>query len=281
MPDGLNVLVLLDAPRDVTHWAKQMLIRFTPGPQGRVAEIRVRYQEGPAAPGPQAPSLLDLLRKAPNGEPELLASTWAEIWTDLPAKKFKPVLYRWVDDRTVMTYERDAAGSEVTVRDCPLEYPLGQPLPPLQFCSRGLPGVTLGEDRAAVLKRWKAEKAHANADGSFDLGAGPADSPFDAVAVWFDKDKVSRVVARHRAKAGLQKDEVVAALQEYWSENVEHLGVIRRVDTVGAESAVSQRLPSWGWHDDRTRVRCFGMDTEGGARLFTEWREWPVAGKGS
>jgi hypothetical protein len=281
IPDGLNVHVVIDAPKDVTHWARQMFVRFTPGKEGRVAEIRVRYQEGPAAPSPQAPALFDLLRKAPNGEPETLAPTWAGLWTDLPAKKFKAVRYRWLDDRTVMTYERDAAGSEVTVRDCPLEHPLGQPLPPLAFCSRGLPGVTLGDDRADVLKRWKVEKPQANADGSLELGAGPADGPYDAVAVWFDKDKVSRVVARHRANGALQKGEVAAALQEYWSDNVDQLGVIRRVDTLGAESAVSQRLPSWGWHDDRTRVRCFGTDTEGGARLFTEWREWPVAGKPS
>jgi len=99
--------------------------------------------------------------------------------------------------------------------------------------------------------------------------------------VWFDNDKVSRIVARHRAKSALQKDEVAAALQEYWSNNVDQLGIIRRTDLLGSDSAVSQRLPSWGWHDDRTRVRCFGMDTDAGARIFTEWREWPVAGKPS
>ncbi len=273
--DGLNVLVLLDPPKDVTHWAKQMFVRFAPGEGGRVAEIRVRYQEGPAAPGPQTPGLLDHLRRPPNGEPETLVSAWNDIWTDLPAKKFKPVLYRWLDDRTVMTFERDAAGSEVTIRDCPLEQPLGRPLPPLQFCSRGLPGLPLGDGRAAVLQQWKIEKPPTNADGSVDLGEGPADSPYDAVTVWFDKDKVARIVARHRAKAGLQKSEVAAGLQEFWSSNVDRLGIVRRTDTVGsADSAVSQRLPSWGWHDDRTRVRCFGTDTEGGARLLTEWREW-------
>jgi hypothetical protein len=278
--DGLNVLVLADAPKDVTHWAKQMFVRFTPGPQGHVAEIRVRYQEGPAAPGPHAPSLFDLLRKAPSGEPESVPSTWADIWTDLP-KKYKPVHYRWLDDRTVMTYQRDAGGSELILRDCPLEYPLGQPLPPLQFCSRGLPELLLGQDRDAVLKRWKVQKPQVNEDGSVDLGEGPKESPYDAVAVWFDGGKVSRIMVRHRAKAGLQKEEVAAALQQFWSEHVDQLGIIRRTDTLGTESAVSQRLPSWGWHDDRTRVRCFGMDTEGGARLFTEWREWPLVAKPS
>jgi hypothetical protein len=279
--DGLNVVVMVDAPKEATHWVKQIFIRFTPGAQGHVAEIRVRYQEGPAAPSPQAPGLFDLLRKAPSGEPDVVPSTWAEMWTDLPAKKFKPVQYRWLDDRTVMTYQRDGGGSEVTLRDCPLEYPLGQPLPPLQFCLRGLPELILGQERDAVLKRWKAEKAQVNPDGSVDLGEGPKDSPYDSVAVWFEDGKVSRIVARHRAKAGLQKEEVAAGLQQFWSENVDRLGIIRRVDTLGTESAITQRLPSWGWHDDRTRVRCFGMDTEAGARLFTEWREWPVAGKPS
>jgi hypothetical protein len=178
----------------------------------------------------------------------------------------------------MITYQRDAGGSEVTLRDCPLEYPLGQPMPPLQFCSRGFPELLLGQDRDTVLKRWKAEKRQANEDGSIDLGEGPKGSPYDAVAVWFEGGTVSRILARHRAKSGLQKDEVAAGLQQFWSENVDQLGIIRRSDMVGTESAVSQRLPSWGWHDDRTRVRCFGMDTEGGARLFTEWREWPVAG---
>jgi hypothetical protein len=278
LPDGLNVLVLVDPPKDATHWAKQMFVRFTPGEQGRVAEIRVRYQEGLAAPTPEAPNLLDLLRKGTNGEPEPLAATWAEIWTDLPAKKFKPAMYRWQDDRTVMTYQRDAAGSEVSIRDCPLEYPLGQPLAPLQFCNRGLPSVKLGDDRAEVLKYWKIEKAQPSADGSLELG-DPKGNTYDAATVWFENDKVSRIIARHRATAGLQRDEVAVRIQEFWAENLDQLGVIRRVDTLGTESAVSQRLASWGWHDDRTRVRCFGQDTEGGARLFTEWREWPVLSK--
>ncbi len=276
IPDGLHVLVLPDAPKEVTHWAKEMFVRFTPGAAGRVVEIRVRYQEGPAAPTAQVPSLLDLLRKAPNGEPEAQASNWADIWADLPAKKFKPVRYRWLDDRTVLTYDRDAGGSEVTIRDCPVDQPTGQPLAPLQFCSRGLPGVALGDDRDEVLKRWHVEKPQPGDDGSVVLGEGPKDGSYDLVAVWFDKDKVSRIVARHRAAAGLQPVEVAAGLQTFWSDNVEQLGIVRRVETVGsADSAVSQRLPSWGWHDDRTRVRCFGADTEAGAHLFTEWREWP------
>jgi hypothetical protein len=280
-PDGLNVLVLADPPKEATYWAKHMFVRFTPGADGHVAEIRVRYQEGPAAPSAGNPGLFDQLRKSPNGEPETQASSWAEIWSDLPAKKLKPVLYRWLDDRTCLTYQRDSGGSEVAVRDCPLEYPLGQTLPPLLFCSRGLSGVTLGEDRSEVLKRWKVSKPQAGEDGSIDLGPGSKDSPYDAVAVWFENDKVSRIVARHRAAAGLTKDEVLPALQTYWNDNVDQLGIVRRVDTLGTDSAVTKRLASWGWHDDRTRVRCFGMDTEGGARLFTEWREWPVPGKPS
>jgi hypothetical protein len=37
-------------------------------------------------------------------------------------------------------------------------------------------------------------------------------------------------------------------------------------------------LQSYYWHDDTTRVHLFAQATTAGARLFTEWRTWPLPG---
>src|SRR5262249_14778717 len=136
---------------------------------------------------------------------------------------------------------------------------------------RGVGGCTLGQDKAAVLKAWKAEQAQPTADGAIVL-APPASSLYDAVLVWFENDKVSRVLARHRAAVTARGSDFSAALQEVWSRDIDRLGWLRRQES--AESSAGQ---GYGWNDDRTRVRTFVQDSDQGPRLLTEWREWPVA----
>ena len=51
----------------------------------------------------------------------------------------------------------------------------------------------------------------------------------------------------------------------------QEFGAVRRQDAASASM-----LQAWSWHDDRTRVRIFGQQTENGPRLYSEWREWPI-----
>jgi hypothetical protein len=272
LSDGLNILVLNEPPAKATYWPRQVFVRF--GTDKRVAEIRVRYQEGPHAPEPKTPGLLDTLRAKRNGPPESLPATWAGLWTDLPARK-QPALYRWQDDVTCMTYQRDSGSSEVVLRDCssPSHDPRenSRELPPLVFCRRGVEGCVLGDSQTEVRKRWRVSNPLLASNGA-EILMMPANSPYDVLLVWYDNDKISRLIARHRQPTAPRAEEVGAALQEAWAADLDHLGFIRRTD-----GAVGQVLQSYGFHDDRTRVRLFAQETEEGIRLFSEWRPWPIA----
>jgi hypothetical protein len=265
--DGLNVLFLNEPPISATYWPRQLFIRF--GADNRVAEVRVRYQEGPHAPGPKAPSLLESLKKKINSAPESLPAPWAGLWTDLGIRK-KPVFYRWLDDKTCLTYENDKGGSEVVLRDCPAECPLGVELPPLVFCSHGVEACGLGDSRAEVMRRWGITKPVLAANGA-EVLALPATSPYDVLLVWYENDKVSRLIARHRNPKAVSEKDLGAALQQAWSQDFDRLGYLRRQD-----GPRGQVLQAYSWNDDRTRVRIFGQETGEGVRLFTEWRGWPI-----
>lgn len=271
LADGLNVLILNEPPATATYWPRQVFIRFAA--DKRVAEIRVRYQEGPKPPGPKTPGLLNTLRAKPNGLPESLPPTWVGLWTDLPARKL-PVFYRWRDDVTCLTYQRDSGGSEVVLRDCSsgnLDGKNESDLPPLQFCRRGVEGCVLGDSQAEVRQRWHISNPLLASNGA-EVLMMPANSPYDVLLVWYENDKVSRLIARHRQPKALKAEEVGAALQQAWAADLDHLGFVRRT-----EGALGQVFQSYGFHDDRTRVRLFAQETEEGIRLFTEWRDWPIA----
>jgi hypothetical protein len=265
--DDLNVLFLNEPPATATYWPRQLFVRF--GSNQRVAEIRVRYQEGPHAPGPKTPGLLDTLKAKSIGAPETLPAPWAELWTDLPSRK-PLVFHRWRDDVTSLTYQRDVGGSEVVLRDCPLDKPQGVKLSPLQFCGRGVEGCVLGDAQDELRKHWRVRNPLLASNGA-EVLAMPANSPFDVLLVWYDNDKVSRVIARHREPKSLKAADVVAALQQAWGVNLDRLGFLRRQD-----GAWGQIVNAYSYHDDRTRVRLFAQETQEGIRLFTEWREWPV-----
>jgi hypothetical protein len=269
IPGGVSFLCLNPAPGTVTHWARQIFVRF--GADDRVAELRVRYQEGPKEESRAAPSLLTRLKSS--GAPEQLPSTWAGLWPELEARKPAATLYRWSDDLTLLTCNRDADGAEVALRDCPADHPEGAPLPPLEFCKRGLKDCNLGDKEEAIVKALKIEKpAHAG-DGALVVPQ-PSSSAYDVVLVYFEEGKAVRILARHRSKAALQADEVRPALQQAWSRDIQSLGDIRRQDKPRGPAT-----QSYGWHDDRTRVRMFAHEGNDGLRLFTEWRDWPVVQK--
>jgi hypothetical protein len=193
------------------------------------------------------------------------------LWSDLPPQKPTPALYRWRDDTTVMTLQRDAGGAEVTLRDAPADRPNGVELPPLRFLSRGVDGCSLGDSRSSVLERWKITDPTTTSDGGVVLPMTKS-SPYAYVVAYFDNDKVVRVLTFHKMRPGFQAAEVPAALQEAWGRNIDHLGCVRRQETPGASV-----LGGFGWHDDVTRARTFALDRDQGPQLHTEWREWSPA----
>ncbi len=264
----LTLIFKEDPPADATYGVRQMFLRF--GADERLVEIRARYQEGPAKPDEHHKSLLGAL-KAACGEPLSLPAPWAGLWPDLPPQSPKPALYRWTDDITVLTLQRDGGGAEAILRDWPAgltQEQVGDALKPLTFCDEGAAGLKLGMTRAEVSAKFPVSRPVDNEDAV--AVAAPADSAYESLAVWFDAGKAARVVAQHRAVPTDAAD-VTAKLNAAWQRDVDQLGARRRLD--GPSGPV---LQAYGWHDDRVRVRIIAQQTADGPRLFTEWRYWPA-----
>jgi hypothetical protein len=272
--DGVSLMLLNPVDNAATHSARQLFVRF--GADEKLAEIRVRYQVGPRKPDKAHPSLLDTLKAGPNGAPEAMPAPWAKLWTDLPAQKPAAEKFRWADDVTIMTYQRDAAGAEVVLLDSDLDHPQGVPLAPLSFASRGIEACNLGDNKSDVLRRWKLDAPRTTPDGALYFGQ-PDASPYDIVLVWFEDNKVARVVARHKLRDGkpLRLEQVGPLLQDVWASDIDHLGQLRRQN-----GAWGQVYGTYGWTEDKTRVVSHVQDTDpDGLRVFTEWREWPLPDK--
>jgi hypothetical protein len=265
---GWSVFFLKPPAGESAATPEQLLVRVGPG--DKVAELRLRYLERFVPKGDRTPTLLAHLSTSA-GAPETLASPWAALWSDLPPLKPAPVLYRWKDDTTSMTLQRDSGGAEVALRDCPADQPAGVSLAPLQFLSRGVEGCVLGDAQSAVLQRWKITEPSKTADGGIVLPM-TASSPYGNVVVYFANGRAVRILAYHKIKDNFQPGEVPAALQESWGRDLDHLGCVRRQD-----APAGKLLGGFGWNDDVTRVRTFSLDSDQGPQLYTEWREWAPA----
>ncbi len=162
---GLVVTFRGDPAQRDPYVMRQMFVRFDRA--DHVAEVRVRYVDGPSAgaEGRWMPDLLTRIKKragAPTQEP----SPWAKLWTDLPPQKPAPVLYRWQDDITVLVYQRDAAGVELALRDWSTD-PDGESAPPLwEYLPRGLANLQLGINREELLHKWRISKPVITDDGA-------------------------------------------------------------------------------------------------------------------
>src|SRR5262249_11411539 len=121
--------------------------------------------------------------------------TWATLWSDQPARKLAPSIARWQDDISLLTIQRDGSAAELILRDCPSDKPAGVPLPGLAYLPRGPVGVALGEPRDELLRRLKLDKPRTLDDGGLVLPP-PSDGAYDALLVWFDADRVVRIVSR-------------------------------------------------------------------------------------
>ncbi|HZT79941.1 MAG TPA: hypothetical protein VFA26_06965, partial [Gemmataceae bacterium] len=279
LPDGLNVLFTGEPPRGARHVVRQAFLRFDGS--GRLAEVRVRHGDGPASKGvgKWAQDLLAGLQKQCGAAQELPAP-WAKVWAGLPAQKPQPRCARWRDDLTELTFQRDAGGAEVVLRD---EKDGPPPSPAaLEYLPRGPEGCTLGEERGALLRRWGVMQPTTLADGAIVLPPRKG-SPYEALLVWFDDGgRVARVVARHRwaADPPAKPDQAGKALLEAWGRDVRALGWPRRQaaeddvlkelagTTTAPASASSGRRPTAG----RTCLPS-GRGCDAGA--------WPVGGRRS
>lgn len=263
---GLMITFNAEPPPMATYVPRMLFARFNQA--GRAVELRGRYVDGPAAK--TAAWMVDLqgeLRK--RMAPEELPASWTQLWADLPPKKPTPTLYRWTDDLTVRTFQRDADGVEVIVLDRPLQYENGVPLPPLEYLSHGPPGCVLGSRRDDLLKKWKIAKPVLVGEA---LVLTPRDVElYDGYLVWFDKEnRVTRVTARHARRPDPSKlnEEITQAWgEELRLRELETFGWPRRQDFT--PQGVRQSI---AWHDDRTRFRIFWQPSETGPpRLYTEW----------
>jgi hypothetical protein len=258
---GLSLLDLHAPTPGHRCWATQVLLRFDE--QAKVSEIRIRYREG-LAQAKNGPDLLHRLTDAKAGAPEKLASSWVGLWTDLPVRDPKPVLYRWHDDLTIRTYERDAGGSEIVLRDRNAK----DEERAWRFLAQGPSGCSLGDSRERVEGNWGAP---ATTSAGASVYRQATNSPYEMALVWYTADRVSRIVAVHREKTGTQPREVAATLQRLWGRDIDALGTLR-----GQEGRRTTILGSYFWHDDRTRVQNFVRVEDDIGRVLTEWREWPL-----
>lgn len=266
IPGGFTVTFTGDpAPTD-SYLVRQMFIRFDDAE--RVVELRARYVDGPA--GERTAWMADLLKKLTKraGAPVDCPSPWAKIWTDLPVQKPAPLLYRWQDDIRVLTYQVDAGGFELGLRDTSADPEMGQSLSPLEYLPRGPANLQLGLARQEILKKWGV-KEPVYQEGVLVLQPAKPDL-FDTFFVWFKDDRATKITARHVIASHVNGANSPQALTDAWGRQLAAFGWPRRNDVVA-----NGMLQGLGWHDDRTRIRIYWEepDTTGPPRVYTEWKE--------
>ena len=266
IPDGLMVTFPIENSSNDPYVLHQAFVRFDA--QGRTAEIRVRYDDGPArGKGTWAGEMLKDLSKR-SGAPQTVACPWTAVWSDMPVQKPAPSSLEWNDDVSRLRFNRDGGGVELTLVDCPAEQPAGVVLPPLEALARGPANCFLGMTRDQLNKAWQiTQKSVTAADGALVLRPAPA-SGLDALLVWFDKDQVVRVVGRHTQPSGKDNGTLSEGVRADWAKNMRSSGWPRRQD-----NAPGNLLQGLTWHDDVTRVRVFWQEPDDGpAHVFTEWK---------
>lgn len=263
LPDGVSIVILTPPDKLMTYWARQLLVRYH---DGAVSEIRLRYHKGPAVVKKGGEPLLKTLIDA-SGAPEPLTPTWAGLWADVP-NTGKPAYFRWRDDRTVRTYQRDDGGMEVTWLDRPPQSAALE-APPWLFVSDGFARCKLGDTRESVEAYFKSP---ATTSEGGEVYRTADSSPYEMVVVWYEAGKVSRVLAVHRPHSGGTPKEVVVTLNAAWGKDIDNLGAICR-----QQGELGQVLGVYWWHDDKVRVRTAVQSTDQGPRIMTEWRTFPIA----
>jgi hypothetical protein len=271
--DGAGIAFVGDAPKSAEVFARQ--IQFRLDAAGKVAEVRVRYEAGPAVKPNAWPSGFLASWKKTGGAPAVSAAPAAQVWDDPPAKK-APCVSSWRDDLSRLTFYCDGGVADVTLRDCPVDHPDGVPLSPWACLTRGPAECLLGASKADLLKSWKVTEPISAPQVDLILYP-PKTSRYDAYLIWFDADHATRIVARHRPGKADSGNPVTIdkALNEAWGRDVATFGWACR-----QEFNADQELQGVGWLDERTRVRTYWQETESGkSRVFTEWKELAAPAK--
>jgi hypothetical protein len=236
----------------------------------RIVEIRVRYQDRPGGPSTAswAGALLGAW-KARCGAPVEIPSPWATVWSDFPPGKPAAAMYRWNDDRSLLTFQVDNLGVEIALRDCPRDQPEGVPLPPLQYLARGPEGYAMGAARADLVPNAPPPPTSARNDV---LTVLPTErDTYDELQLHFDGNrKLVRVVARHTGTDAqkLRPDQLTDQLLEVWTRHLTDLGWTRRQDF-----SAKQYLEDMGWQDECTRLRTYWDKVDGQLRIYSEWKD--------
>lgn len=261
IPHGLLVTTTAEPAPQAAAVLRELVARFDT--HDRLAELRARYVDGPAArAGKGQDPLTELTRRC--GASQTGLESGGSVWSDLSPARKPSVLHRWEDDLTLQTCTRAGGVTEVVLRD----QKSGGTLPPVEYLPRGPVGCVLGVGRDDLLRQWNVTNPSPLADGALVL-TPQTPRPYDALLVWFENDRVARIVARHDAAGrGTAPAQLAQAVSEAWGRELRSLGWPARQDATPQGT-----LQGLGWNDTRTRVRTFWQDQDDGPpRVYTEWK---------
>jgi hypothetical protein len=259
---------LLTFPGAVTdeaaEWAlRQCLVRFDES--GRLAEARMRFTDTPGKTGSVQRLLASI--KQTGGAPEFVT-----VPDNTPGGNPKGhiKLQRWQDDKTFLEARVEPQGIDLVMKDCPLDYPQGAPFPAPNFLPRGPePRCVLGTDKEEFYKQWKIATPTLTSDFGTVLNPGDK-SPYEVYVVYFEGERVSRIVARFRQTGELLTQPAAAgkAMTTAWGQHAQAFGWPWQ-QTFNRQG----HLQAWSNHDDATLVRIFWQNyNESGLRVVAEWK---------
>jgi hypothetical protein len=265
-PGGFSVVYPRASTKDTKSVLRQVLVRCDA--KDKVAEVSCRYQRGPGANAATWSS--DQLKawKKLGGAPAGSESPSASLWSELDPHAASLKSYKWRDDLTQLSFTVDGPTADVTLLDCPLDEPKGVALGELSFLTLGPEDCALTTSRETLLKNWQATKP--GKAPKVDLVLYPsAKSPYDVLLVWFESDRVARVVARFRSAASKERPSPGQLLSDAWGQSMQTWGWPSHHDF-----GTNQELTSMGAHDDKVRFRIYSQLSDDGApRVFAEWKK--------
>src|SRR5262249_48682616 len=214
---GLLVTFNSEPAREARYVVRQLNVRFAA--DGHAVEVRCRYFDGPSVAS-STTWMNDLLasRKKQCGGPVERPAPWARTW-DQPTRKPAATTFAVEDDATELTFQRDAVAVEMCLRDRPLDETAAPPA--LDYLPRGVTGCQIGLTRDEVVQKWGVSKPVLTPDGALVLAPLPP-SPYDVLLVWFDKDRVVRIVGRYAqpSGSGAGPSRMGPALVELWGREI-------------------------------------------------------------